>query len=89
MPNLKSAEKRVRVTAKKQTANKLQKSRLLSSIRKFKKAVEDKKFDGIDKLYSETVALIDSACSKSVIKKNTADRNKARLATLLFKAKKS
>lgn len=89
MPNIKSAIKRVRVNDKKQEQNRQEKSKLATAIKTFKKAVESKNFEGIDALYSSTVSVIDNACSKEIIKKNTASRNKARLATLLAKAKKS
>lgn len=87
MPNIKSAIKRVSVTRNKREDNRPLKSELATAIKKFKAEVNAGNLEGIDAKYSEVVSVIDSACSKNIIKKNNADRKKARLAIMLNKAK--
>lgn len=87
MPNIKSAIKRVSVNKAKREANRPLKSELATAIKKFKATVAAGELEGIDAKYSEVVSIIDSACNKNIIKKNNADRKKARLATMVNKAK--
>ena len=86
MPNIKSAIKRVSVNSKKNEQNRILKSSLATAIKKFKATVSTN-VEEAEKLYPDTVSIIDSACSKGIIKKNNADRKKARLALMLNKAK--
>ena len=85
MPNIQSAKKRVKVSEKKNLRNRMIKSGMRTSLRKFDSAVEnDAKSAGAQ--LSATVAVIDKAASKGVIHKNAANRKKARLAKQLNKA---
>ena len=85
MANIQSAKKRVKVSAKKNLHNRMVKSGMRSSIRKFDEAVAaDPQNAG--KQLSATSAVIDKAVSKGVIHKNAANRKKARLAMRLNKA---
>ncbi len=86
MPNIKSARKRVNIIAKKTLRNNMVKSGYRTAVKKFELAVAngDKK---LDELHKDAVKKIDQACSKGVIKPNTASRKKSRLAKLLNSAK--
>ena len=83
MPNIKSAIKRVSVIDKKTLRNSMIKSDCKTAIRKFEAAVEAGKKADAEKLLLDATSRIDSACSKGIIKKNTAARKKSNLAKKL------
>jgi len=83
MPNIKSAIKRVNIIEKKTLRNSMIKSDCKTAIRKFEAAVESGKKDEAGKLLIEATKKIDMACSKNIIKKNTASRKKSNLAKKL------
>lgn len=83
MPNIKSAKKRVLVTEKKTKENKMIKSALKTTIKKFLAAVEAGDKETANTLYPETVSAIDSAASKGILHKNNAANKKAKLAKKL------
>ena len=85
MPNIQSAKKRVKVSEKKNLHNRIVKSGMRSSIRKFDAAVAADPTKANEQL-SATSAVIDKAASKGVIHKNAANRKKARLAKQLNRA---
>lgn len=89
MPNIKSAIKRVDVNKKKNSENKIIKSRILTYVKKFKAEVANKELDNASKLLSEVFAMLDTAAKDNVIHKNSADRKKAALAKVLDNAKKA
>ena len=72
VPNIKSAKKRVLVTEKKTKENKMIKSALKTSIKKFLAAVNAGDKETATALYPETVSAIDSAASKGTLHKNNA-----------------
>ena len=78
MPNIKSAEKRVKVSQKKNQQNTVVKSAMKTYIKKFEQADTNK-----EAAYSAVVSVIDKAVAKGVIHKNTANRKKSRLAKQL------
>lgn len=82
MPNIKSAKKRVRVTAAKTAFNKNFRSALRTDIKKANTAIES---NSSDKSEAVRVAIkkIDKAAAKGIIKKNTAARKKSSLARKL------
>ncbi len=84
MPNIQSAKKRVKVSEKKNLRNRIVKSGLRTSVRKFDAAVAADPSKANEQL-SATSAVIDKAASKGVIHKNAANRKKARLAKALNK----
>lgn len=86
MPNIKSAEKRVKIIEKKTLRNNMVKSGYKTAVKKFELAVANGEKE-LDTLFSNAVKKIDQACSKGVIKDNTASRKKSRLAKLLNSAK--
>lgn len=86
MPNIKSAIKRVKVSEKKNLRNRMVKSEVKTSIKKFEQAIAANNIEEATKLYPTVSGEIDQAASKGVIHKNTADRKKSRLALSLNKA---
>lgn len=84
MPNIKSAIKRVSVTEHKTLRNKMVKSETKTAIKKFDAAVSDK--TATAELLSAVSSAVDKAASKGVISKNSANREKARMARELAKA---
>ena len=89
MPNIKSAEKRVKIIEKKTAENKAIKSRISTFAKKFKTAVAEKDFANAEKLYNEVVSLMDKAAVDNVIHKNKADRKKAHYGKMLDEMKKA
>ncbi len=83
MPNIKSAKKRVLVTATKKALNKSVKSELATAKKKFLTAVENKQVEEASKLFREVVSLLDNAAQDNVISKNCASRNQASFAKKL------
>ena len=88
MPNIKSAEKRVKINKKKTAENKSVKSRLSTYIKKFKAAIANKDFQVAEIAYNDVISLLDKAASDNVIHKNNANRKKAHFAKLLDDLKK-
>lgn len=85
MPNIKSAKKRVRITAVKTLRNKAFRSALRTSIKKAQVAVNDGAEDKAQ-VYKAAVVKIDTAVSKGILHKNTAARKKSQLAKQFNKA---
>ena len=85
MPNIQSAKKRVKVSEKKNLHNRIVKSGMRTSIRKFDSAIAADPQNANVQL-SATSAVIDKAASKGVLHKNAANRKKARLARQMNKA---
>ena len=83
MPNIKSAIKRVKVSEKKNLRNRMVKSSMKTSVKKFDAAIAEGKADAA--LLSATQSAVDRAASKGVIHKNAANRKKARMAKRLNK----
>ncbi len=85
MANIQSAKKRVKVSEKKNLHNRIVKTGVRTSVRKFEAAMAADPASAGAAL-SATTAVIDRAVSKGVIHKNAANRKKARLAKQLNKA---
>ena len=85
MPNIKSAEKRVRVIKKKTLRNRMVKSSTKTAVKKFNKFLVSDVAAAQNQL-SATTSAIDKAVAKGVIHKNAANRKKSRLARALQKA---
>lgn len=79
MPNHKSAEKRVRQTARKNEVNRKNRSRLRTSIKKLRGAIGENNAANSQELLPQTVSMIDKMVGKGIIHRNTAARYKARL----------
>ena len=85
MPNIQSAKKRVKVSEKKNLRNRMIKTGVHTSVKKFDAAVAADPQNAAAQL-SATSAAIDKAAAKGVVHKNAANRKKARLAKQLNKA---
>lgn len=83
MPNIKSAIKRVNVIEKKTLRNNMVKSGYKTVIKKFETAVEEGNKTEAQNLLVEATKKIDQACTKGVLKSNTASRKKSNLAKKL------
>ena len=83
MPNIKSAEKRVRVTEKKTLRNKIVKTQVKNAIKKFLAVVASGDKAAATEMFPHTCSVIDGAVSKGVLKKNTAANKKSGLAKKL------
>ncbi len=84
MPNIKSAIKRVKVNEKKRLRNRMVKSAMRTTVKKYENAVAAGSADAA--LLSQTASAIDKAVAKGVVSKNAANRKKARMAKRLAKA---
>ena len=87
MPNIKSAIKRVSVIEKKTLQNNMIKSAYKTAVKTFEAAVEAGDKKDAEANFQAAVKKIDQACSKNVIKKNTASRKKSNLAKKLNEMK--
>ena len=83
MPNIKSAIKRVSVIEKKTARNNMIKSGYKSAVKKFEAAVAEGNKEKAEEALKLATKKIDGACSKGIIKKNTAARKKSNLAKKL------
>ena len=86
MPNIKSAIKRVKLTAKQNEKNTSMKSALRTSIKKASLAVENKD-DNANVLVKEAVKKLDMAAGKNIIHKNAAAHKKSQLEKALNASK--
>lgn len=85
MANTRSAEKQQRQAEKAKERNRAAKSKLRTQLKKAR-AVVAEGGDKVMEVVGETFSLIDKSAKKKLIKKNTGDRYKSRLAAA---AKKS
>ena len=79
----KSAKKAIRVSARKRVFNLRRKAALYDATKALKKALAAKDAAGAEKLLPAAFQAIDKAAKRGVIKSNTADRKKARLAAAI------
>lgn len=82
-----SAKKATRSSAKKHVFNLRRKNALQDTTKSFIKAIAAKDAAGAEKLLPAAYQAIDKAAKRGIIKGNTADRKKSRLAGLAKKAK--
>lgn len=80
MPNIKSAKKRVLVTATKTADNKSEKTALKTAIKKAHTAVAEGDKAGAGLAYVSAQSSIDKAAQHGLLHKNTAARRKSKLA---------
>jgi small subunit ribosomal protein S20 len=80
MPIIKSAKKRVRVSAKAATRNSKIKRAMREAIKLFNTALNSGKTDKINEAQSKASSAIDVAAKKNVIHKNKAARKKSQLS---------
>ncbi len=83
MPNIKSAIKRVSIIEKKTLQNNMVKSAYKTAVKTFETAVAEGNKSEAEKAFNEAIKRVDQACTKGVIKANTASRKKSALAKKL------
>ena len=88
MANTISAQKRVRITERRNAVNGTRKTRLRHQIRKMRRLLETNDATGATAAIPQTYSLIDRAAKWGIIKRNTAARYKSRLTARLAKLKK-
>lgn len=77
MPNIKSAKKRVKVSESKNLRNRMFKSQLKTTIRKFNAACEAGDKNAASEAYRAAVKKVDQAVAKNIIHKNAAAHKKS------------
>ncbi len=82
MPNIKSAEKRVRQNVKRELRNRRTKSMLKTSIRRFEESLQSGDIEEAKVTLKAAVRQIDRATTRGVVHKNTAARKKSRLSRI-------
>ncbi|MFQ5656309.1 MAG: 30S ribosomal protein S20 [Candidatus Methylomirabilales bacterium] len=83
MPNTRSASKRLRQTENRTLRNRAAKSRLRTSMKKVRQAIDAGNQEAATAAFRAAVAIIDKTASKGVIHSRTAARYKSRLAQKL------
>lgn len=79
MPNIRSAKKRVKVTAVKALNNKMFKSAMRTNLKKLKADIEKKDANALSLAYKN----LDKAVAKGIMHKNAAANKKSKLAAVL------
>lgn len=79
MPNHKSAEKRMRQNERRRKINRGNRSRVRSTIKSLRSALETGKADEVNLLLPQTISTIDKAVQNGALHKNAAARYKSRL----------
>ena len=80
MANIKSAKKRVGITAKQNLRNRMVSSAVKTSIKRFDQALTAGDAKAAEAAYIKAVSTVDKAAGKGVLHKNAANRKKAQLA---------
>ena len=80
MAKIKSAQKRVSITAKQNLRNRMIASAVKTSIRRFEDSIKNGNMSEAKELYRKVASLIDKAVAKGTLHKNTAARKKSRLS---------
>lgn len=83
MPNIKSAKKRVKVTAVKTLKNKMFKSQLRTIVKKFYAAVEAGDKAAAEVAYKVAVKKVDHAVCRNIMHKNAAAHKKSQFTKAL------
>ena len=81
MPNHKSAEKRDRQNARRNEVNTANRTRLRTTIKRLRAALDAGNAQEAQQLLPQTVSVIDKSVQKGVLHRNTAARHKARLTS--------
>ena len=85
MPNIKSAKKRVQVSALQNARNKANKSALKTAVKKFEAAVASGNREQADSAYKVAVKTVDQGVKKGILHKNNAARKKSSMTLKLNK----
>jgi small subunit ribosomal protein S20 len=87
MPNTKSAERRMRNSARKQLQNRSLKSRLHTLERNYLDLLDSGKKEDASKALQSITSAFDKAAKTGVVHRATADRKKSRLALRFARVK--
>ena len=79
MPNMKNAEKKILVDAKREVTNNNYEATMKTAIKKVEKAVASNDKEKASTALKAAIKSIDKATKNGVSSKNKSDRNKARL----------
>jgi len=82
LPNIKSAEKRVRQNLTRELRNRRSKSILKTSIRRFEESLQGDDMEEAKNKLNHALRQIDKAATKGIIHKNNAARKKSRLSRI-------
>ena len=85
MPNIKSAEKRVRQTVKTTANNKVKRTRISTTRNKLAHAIHSGEKEKAVEALSSFSSALDKAAKAGVIKSNKADRSKSRAVKAVAK----
>ena len=85
MPNIKSAKKRVKVISVKTLQNKMFKSQLKTTVKKFVSAVEAGNKAEAEVAYKAAVKNVDQAVAHGILHKNNAAHKKSQFTLMLNK----
>ncbi len=85
MPNIKSAEKRMRQSRVNRTRNVSTKNALRTLRRKFDGSIGSADKAVVETLFRDYCSSLDKAVKRGIVKKNTADRSKQRAALRMKK----
>jgi small subunit ribosomal protein S20 len=85
MPNIKSAEKRMRQSRVNRVRNVSTKNAIRTLRRKFDGSIEAAEKPAVEALFREYCSSLDKAVKRGILKKNTADRSKQRAALRMKK----
>ena len=80
MANHFSAVKRARQTVKRSENNRANKSRLRTTLRRFRTALSAGNREQAEQEFRQTISVLDKSVKKGVLHKNTAARYKSRLS---------
>ncbi|MGH9338620.1 MAG: 30S ribosomal protein S20 [Acidobacteriota bacterium] len=86
MPNIKSAEKRMRQNLKRRLMNRGYLSQMRTEIKKFRRLLAESKLEDAQKALPQVYEIIDRSAQKGVIHANAAARYKSRLTKRLNEA---
>ena len=79
MPNIKSAEKRMRQNTRRRAANRAVRSAMRTEIKKAREAISEAAPEALTQQITKTVSLLDKSARKGLIHKNKAARHASRL----------
>jgi len=83
MANHFSSLKRIRITERRTSVNRMRRSRMRLAVRNLRKALDKKDVQGATSLLPATFSIIDRAAKWGIIQDNTASRYKSRIASRL------
>ena len=83
MPNIKSAKKRMRSSAKKREVNTFVSSSMKTAVKNFEKSVKLENKEDASKSLNIAIQRIDKATSHGLVHKNKAARLKSRLTKMM------